>query len=246
MDPMTAMGIASAASNIVGGIAGSIGGGRTPKGLEHAKNRALMLMGIGGDIGAGARAEEWQWSTRLTQRGGIEAVRDFYKNRFKENLQGAFTGARGAARAGARQARQVVRAQGKQTSANAMQALAATGLDSTTIAQQAQSGISYQTGRALADVSLNLGALLSDLELQESAARDAMLERNMGIDERTFNEQMAVLAANAGWGPDASSMFFGQGMSNMYQPRDPYAAGAIGGLAGDIMSMFMGDDDDDE
>ena len=217
------MGLLDVAAPVIGAIGGYKSKKEARRAHDRARNRGDDILGVwdshdqGGEFG------------RLQQMGGLFGIRRDYMDKLLQNAQGAFKGARQSARRGAKSARNTARETGVQMQADAAQSLQDRGLYGSTIGQQAQSGISYRTGRALSDIDAQLGQLLGEIQLEESSVMDQILRGNLAPEEANAEQMMAYLVANTGHGAGDTSMFFQQAPtthSQTQQAFDPFSVGA--------------------
>jgi hypothetical protein len=176
----------------------------------------------------------------LLEAGGIHGVRKQYQQDFMSNLEKGYGGARDAVTGAAREARGDVYGERQRGIADVQQGMQQAGLQSSNIAQQARANVSYQTSRALSKIDTALGQSLADLDIQQSGAMDAAMARNLGLDEQTAFEMMGYLVGPSGYGPNASSQYFGGSSGFQPQSIDMGAVGAGGAALGDVLQQLGG------
>lgn len=259
------------AAALGGGVGGLLGGGAAERqGYGRAIKQqpyANALLGIGDMWGVKSAMEQARkqgtpvdWEALradaeakglptgfldLAQAGGIQGIRKDYQQQLLDNAGKGFGAAREAVSGSGRQARQGVYGQQEKALGDVSQQLQQAGLQSSNIAQQARANVSYQTGRTLSEIDTQIGQMLADLGLQESSVMDQVLARNLGMEEQGARDLMSVIVGNAGYGPYASSTYFGNGQGYQPQGVDYAAVGqGIAGLgdmlfgSGGLMSLF--------
>ena len=118
---------------------------------------------------------------------------------------------------------------GKQQSAAGAQALAKRGLANSTVLSQYDRGVSYDTSKALADITAAADNLKSGLAVQKGQALAQGQQFGIGQQNEALNKLLAFLSGTAGYGPSGWNALFQPGGSpQVYKTKSKESGVSIG------------------